>query len=112
MVLNLVLIPRWSYLGAAVATVVCESGLFVAYAMLLRQVAGRPPSWPRQASRRASVPMGAAIVAMRGSGLLVSAAVGMAVYVVAIAALAVLQTPPTTRQQPRSVMAGLVRPAT
>ena len=44
-VLNLALIPRWSYLGAAIATVVCESGLFVAYAMLLRQVAG-PPSCP------------------------------------------------------------------
>jgi hypothetical protein len=42
----------------------------------------------------------------------VSAAVGVAVYVVAIATLAVLQTPPTTRQQPRAVMAGLVRPAT
>jgi hypothetical protein len=53
--------------------------------------------------------MGAAIVAMRGSGLLVSAAVGIVVYIVAIAALAVMQTPATTRQQPRAVMAGLVR---
>ena len=112
-VLNLALIPRWSYLGAAIATVVCESGLFVTYAVLLRQVAGRSALLAAVSlPAAATVPMGAAILAMRGSGLLVSAAVGAAVYVVAIATLAVLQTPPATRQQPRAVVAGLVRPAT
>jgi O-antigen/teichoic acid export membrane protein len=111
-VLNLFLIPKWSYLGAAIATVITESGLFVAYALLLRQVAGRSDllhsvSLPGLAT----VPMGAAIVAMRGSGLLVSAAVGVAVYTVALATLALAQATGATRRRPRAVMANLVRPS-
>ena len=39
--LNLVLIPRFSIVGAAVATLVTEVGLFLAYAILLRRVVGR-----------------------------------------------------------------------
>ncbi|HJR97321.1 MAG TPA: flippase, partial [Actinomycetota bacterium] len=38
--LNLALIPRWSFFGAVVATLVTETGLFVAYAVMLRRVAG------------------------------------------------------------------------
>ena len=54
--LNCWFIPRWSYLGAAVTTVICEVGLVVAYAVLLRRVAGRSQllranGWPLLASR-------------------------------------------------------------
>jgi O-antigen/teichoic acid export membrane protein len=38
--LNLVLIPRWSFFGAVAATLVTETGLFIAYAAMLRKVAG------------------------------------------------------------------------
>jgi O-antigen/teichoic acid export membrane protein len=108
--LNLALIPRWSYLGAGIATVICESGLFLAYAVLLRQVAGRSDLVQAvSVPAAASVPMGAAIIAMNGNGLLLAAATGAVVYLAALAAVAVAQAPPTTRQQPRAVVAGLVR---
>jgi len=110
LILNLFLIPQWSYLGAAIATVITESGLLVALAVLLRQVAGhsdllRSMSLPGIAG----VPMGAAILMMRGTGLFASAAAGGLVYAVAIATLAVLGTPRASRHQPRAVMARLVR---
>ena len=38
--LNLVLIPAWSIQGAVVATLVTETGLFLAYAILLRRAVG------------------------------------------------------------------------
>jgi O-antigen/teichoic acid export membrane protein len=111
--LNLALIPRWSYLGAGIATVICESGLFLAYAVLLRQVAGRSDLVQAvSVPAAASVPMGAAIIAMNGNGLLLAAATGAVVYLAALAAVAVAQAPPTTRQQPRAVVAGLVRSTT
>ncbi len=111
-VLNLFLIPRWSYLGAAIATVITESCLFVAYGLLLRQVAGRSDLLSSLSlPGLATLPMGAAIVAMRGNGLVVSIAVGAAVYVVAIAGLAMMQATGSTRRRPRALMASLVRPA-
>jgi O-antigen/teichoic acid export membrane protein len=111
LVLNIVLIPIWSYLGAAIATVICESALLVAYAVLLRQVAG-PSDLLRSLSLPgvATIPMGVAVLATRNGGFLVSAAAGAAVYAVAVAALALLRTPRATRRRPGAVMANLVRP--
>jgi O-antigen/teichoic acid export membrane protein len=109
--LNLFLIPRWSYLGAAIATVISESSLFVTYGLLLRQVAGRSDLLSSLSlPGLATVPMGAAIVAMRGTGLVASVAVGAAVYVVALAGLAMVHATGAARHRPRALMASLVRP--
>jgi len=113
LVLNLCLIPRWSYLGAAVATVISEVSLLVVYGALLQQVAG--PAHLLQALRVptvATVPMGVAIIAMSGSGLLVSAGVGAVVYLAALAALAVGQASGVPGLRPRAAMVGLVRSTT
>ncbi len=110
LLLNLFLIPRWSYLGAAVATVISEFSLLTTYALLLREAAGRSDllrslSLPGVAT----LPMGAAIVATRGSGLLASAAIGGVVYAVAVAALALVRTPRESRNRPTAVISNLVR---
>ena len=110
LVLNLVLIPSWSYLGAAVATVVSEVSLLAAYGLLLRQVAG--PSHVLAAVRLpavATLPMGVAIMGMSGTGLLWSAVVGTAVYAVAVASLAVVRAAGAPGPRPRAAMAELVR---
>ena len=39
--LNLYFIPRWSYLGAAITTMICEIGLLATYAYIVGKVAGR-----------------------------------------------------------------------
>ncbi|SFL25673.1 flippase [Geodermatophilus ruber] len=109
--LNCWLIPRWSYLGAAVATVVCEVGLLVAYAVLLRRAAGRSEllranGWPLLAG----VPMGAAILLTAGQHVLVSAAVGAASYAAVIAALAMASVP-RDRRTPGRALTALVSPA-
>ena len=54
-VLNLYFIPRFSYLGAAMTTVVCETALLVAYTVFLRRAVGRSEVlrsnvWPLLAS--------------------------------------------------------------
>ncbi len=113
LVLNLFLIPRWSYLGAAVATVIAEVSLLVVYGLLLRQVAG--PSHVLASLKLpavATLPMGVAIMAMSGRGLLASAAVGIAVYVLAVAALAVVQAAGAPGPRSRAAMVGLVRSPT
>jgi len=111
--LNLLLIPRWSYLGAAVATVISEVTLLAVYGLLLRQVAGPSHLWQAvQLPAFATIPMGVAIVAMNGSGLLVSAAVGIAVYVLVVGALAVVRAAGSPGPRPRAAMAGLVRSVT
>jgi O-antigen/teichoic acid export membrane protein len=109
--LNVVLIPKWSYLGAGIATVICESGLLVVYAVLLRRVAGRSDLLRSLSLPTAAVvPMGAVLLATRSEGLLTSAAAGAAVYAVGVAAIAVARTPRATRRRPSSVMSSLVRP--
>ena len=109
--LNCWFIPRWSYLGAAVTTVICEAGLLVAYAVLLRRVAGaseilRANGWPLLAC----VPMAAVVLLTDEQSLLVSAAAGAAVYTVVIVALALLRAG-ADRRRPISALAALVRPA-
>lgn len=110
-VLNLYFIPRFSYLGAAVTTVICESALLVAYAVLLRRVAGRSELlrsnfWPVLAS----VPMAAVILLTREENVLVSAAAGIAVYAAAVTALALVKGA-GDRRRPAAALAALVRPA-
>lgn len=109
--LNLALIPTWSYLGAAIATVICEAVLLVGYAVLLRQVAGRSDLLRSVGLPGvATIPMGLAILGTRNGGFLVSVAAGAAVYAAAVAALALVRAPTATRRRPGAVMASLVRP--
>jgi O-antigen/teichoic acid export membrane protein len=91
--LNIFLIPRWSYLGAAIATMICETLLLLAYAAILRRVAGpselfRSNGWPLLAS----VPMAGAIMATAGLPFLVSVASGSIAYVLALAGAALLKS--------------------
>jgi len=110
--LNLYFIPRWSYLGAAVTTVVCESSLLLTYAFYLHRVAGssdllRSVSLPGAAT----IPMALAILATRDQHLLVSAFAGVAVYGMALVAIALVQDRGSIRQQPVRALVNLVRPA-
>ena len=62
--LNLYFIPRWSYLGAAITTVICETGLLVSYAFILRRAVGRSAIGEAVAiPALATLPMAVAILA-------------------------------------------------
>lgn len=109
--LNCWFIPRWSYVGAAVTTVICEVGLLVAYAVLLRRTAGRSQllranGWPLLAS----VPMAAVILLTAGQHVLVSVVAGAAVYGATVAGLALLKAGGDRRGPPSRALAVLVSP--
>ncbi|MDK3257095.1 flippase [Blastococcus capsensis] len=109
--LNLYFIPRFSYLGAAMTTVICETGLLVAYAVLLRRAAGRSELlrsqlWPVVGT----LPMAAVILLTREQHVLVSAAAGIVAYALAVAAVALVKAS-GDRRRPARVLAALVRPA-
>ena len=109
--LNLYFIPRWSYLGAAVTTVICEVLLLVAYAILLRRVAGpselvRSNGWPLLAC----VPMAGAILLTGGQHVLVSALAGVVVYAAAVAGLAFLRADADARRRPVRALTLLAQP--
>jgi O-antigen/teichoic acid export membrane protein len=110
--LNLYFIPRWSYLGAAITTVICECALLVAYAVILRRVAGpselvRSQGWPLLAC----VPMSAAILLTAGQHVLVSAVAGVVAYAAAVAGLAFLRAGTEDRRRPVRALTALVQPA-
>jgi O-antigen/teichoic acid export membrane protein len=108
--LNLYFIPRYSYLGAAITTVVCETALLVAYAVLLRRVVGRSEVlrsnvWPFLAS----VPMAAAVILTREQHVLVSAVAGIAIYAAAVTMQALMKAR-GDRLRLAAALAALVRP--
>ncbi|RBY93951.1 hypothetical protein DQ244_00830 [Blastococcus sp. TBT05-19] len=110
--LNFYFIPRFSYLGAAITTVICETALLVAYAVLLRRVAGRSElfranGWPLLAV----VPMAGAIVLTADLHVLVSLAAGLAAYGAAVALIAALRGGGVSRKRPARALAALVQPA-
>ncbi len=110
--LNLYFIPRWSYLGAAITTVVCECLLLVAYAVLLRRVAGpseliRSNGWPLLAC----VPMAGAILLTGDQHVLVTAIAGVLAYAAAVAGLAFLRAAAEDRRRPVRALAALAQPA-
>jgi O-antigen/teichoic acid export membrane protein len=109
--LNVYLIPRFSYLGAGIATVISETLLLVAYATLQRRAAGpselfRSNGWPLLAC----VPMAAAIVATRDLPFLVSAAAGFLAYAVAVAGAAAFRSRGSGGLRPVRALAALVEP--
>lgn len=109
--LNCWFIPRWSYLGAAMTTIICETGLLVAYTVLLRRASGRSQLFRSHVGPLvACLPMAAVVLLTRHEHLLVSAAAGVASYVAAVGLLAVLRSPEEARHPARALSA-LVRPA-
>lgn len=109
--LNLYFIPRWSYLGAAMTTVVCETCVLVAYALILRSAAGpselfRANGWPLLAC----LPMSAAIVLTRSQPLLVSVAVGAVAYAAGLVGIALVRARGDRRRRPARALAALVEP--
>jgi O-antigen/teichoic acid export membrane protein len=109
--LNVYFIPRFSYLGAAMTTVLCETGLLVAYAVLLRRSAGRSElvrshAWPLLAA----LPMGAVILLTAEQHVLVSAVAGVAVYAAAVLVAAMLMAG-DGRRNPAAALTELVSPA-
>ena len=110
--LNLYFIPRWSFLGAAITTVICECLLLVAYAVLLRRVAGpselvRSNGWPLLAC----VPMAGAILLTADQHVLVSAVAGVLAYAAAVAGLAFVRADAADRRRPVRALALLAQPA-
>ena len=111
--LNLYFIPTWSYLGAAITTVICESGLLVVYALFMRQAAG-PSEIIRSVSlpALASLPMALVIVATRNQHVIVSGIAGVAAYGITLLAVALVKAGPNAHQRPVRAVVGLLRPAT
>ncbi|MGZ8629912.1 MAG: flippase [Actinomycetota bacterium] len=107
--LNLILIPRWSLFGAVVATIVTETGLFAAYVLMLRRVAG--PSCLVSAvaiPAAACIPLALSVVLLSDAPLaLVIVAAGSA-YALALYAIAAIMSPGRTLR-PSSVVSAFVR---
>jgi O-antigen/teichoic acid export membrane protein len=111
--LNAWFIPRYSYLGAAVTTAITESGLFVAYALMLRRLAGRSAlASSLAAPALASLPMAALLLAFAHAPLPLLVAAGALAYAAAMVAVALASAPPGSRRRPKAALAALLsRPA-
>jgi O-antigen/teichoic acid export membrane protein len=108
--LNLYYIPRWSYLGAAITTVICETGLLATYAIILRQAVGRSALGEAVAvPALATVPMAVAILATAHQQLFVSMTAGAVAFGVAMLAIAASRVSPEMRHQPKAMWMGMVR---
>ena len=106
--LNLILIPMWSIFGAVVATLVTESWVFLAYAVLLRRVLG--PSHLLSAVAAPSlacVPLALVVTALSPAPLALLIVAGAAAYVVALIGI-VLVTMPRPDLNPRAVLASFL----
>ena len=102
--LNLILIPIWSIDGAVVATLVTESWVFLAYAVLLRRALG--PSHLLSAVAAPSlacVPLALAVTALSPAPLALLIVAGAAAYVVALIGI-VLVTMPRPDLNPRAIV--------
>lgn len=110
--LNIYFIQRWSYLGAAMTSVICETGLLIVYAIILRKVTGpseliRSNAWPLLAA----VPMALVILLTSHLPFLVSALGGALAYAVAVGAIALARATGSDRRRPARALAALVEPA-
>ena len=110
--LNIALVPRWSYLGAAWATVLTESGLLVAYAVLAQRRLGRSALL-----RGVPVPAGAGalmflvLLATGSTGLALRICYGVVAYAIAFLALVSLRHPASIRSPRRLISAYFGGPA-
>ena len=102
--LNLILIPMWSIDGAVVATLVTESWVFLAYAVLLRRALGPSHLFSAVAAPSlACVPLALAVTALSPAPLALLIVAGAAAYVVALIGI-VLVTMPRPDLNPRAIV--------
>jgi O-antigen/teichoic acid export membrane protein len=107
--LNAWFIPRWSYLGAALTTAITEAGLFAAYAVMLRRLAGPSALASSLAVPAfASLPMAGLLLALRDGPVLPVVAAGALAYAAAILAVALAAAPREARWRPRAALTALV----
>jgi O-antigen/teichoic acid export membrane protein len=110
--LNLYFIPRWSYVGTAVTTVVCESGLFIAYAVMLRRALGRSGLLEATAFPFiATLPLAAAIILTDHLHVLASAAIGTVVYILIFLFIVLLRIPHAVRRRPTRWILAYLQPS-
>jgi O-antigen/teichoic acid export membrane protein len=107
--LNLALIPSWSFFGAVVATLVTETGLFVAYAVMLRRVAGAT-CLPIAIGvpGLACLPLAGAVVVFAAAPLAVVIGIAGLAYVVALYAIVALASR-ERMLRPRAVASAFLR---
>jgi O-antigen/teichoic acid export membrane protein len=108
--LNLYFIPRWSYVGAAITTLITEGGLFVAYLVLVRRVAG--PSKLVKAIAPpvvASLPLVAVTLTMLRTPMPAPVIAGALAYGIGLIGIGVLRAGRGSRD-PRALLTALVRP--
>jgi O-antigen/teichoic acid export membrane protein len=102
--LNLILIPMWSIDGAVVATLVTESWVFLAYAVLLRRALGPSHLFSAVAAPSlACVPLALVVTALSPAPLALLIVAGAAAYVVALIGI-VLVTMPQRDLHPRAIV--------
>jgi O-antigen/teichoic acid export membrane protein len=102
--LNLILIPIWSIDGAVVATLVTESWVFLAYAVLLRRALGPSHLFSAVAAPSlACVPLALAVTALSPAPLAFVILAGAAAYVVTLIGI-VLVTMPRPDLNPRAIV--------
>jgi O-antigen/teichoic acid export membrane protein len=107
--LNLYFIPKWSYLGAAITTVICESGLLIAYSCLLRQkVGGSQLGRALAVPGLASVPLAVVVLATAGQPLVVPIVFGAAAYVASLLLIGMARAPREERHSARRVLIAMV----
>jgi len=79
--LNLVLIPRYSFLGAATATVACEGALLVAFMLYMRRSEVAPFPWQDVGKIVfAALIMGGLVFLIRGASVFIVVPAGAMVY--------------------------------
>jgi O-antigen/teichoic acid export membrane protein len=110
--LNLYFIPRWSYLGAAETTVICETGVLIAYSLILRRVTGpfefqRAHAWPALGC----IPLAGAVLLTRGHPWPLAVAAGAVAYGVAILLLALFHARASGHRSPLRALATLLEPS-
>jgi O-antigen/teichoic acid export membrane protein len=110
-VLNVVIfVPLFSFNGAAAATVVTETGLFAAYAVILTRVSGRPRiveavSLPAVAC----LPLAAAVLLTWNAPLPVAVLAGAVGYGLGMLGVAYVKAPSSARSSPREVFTSFVK---
>ena len=107
--LNFLMIPMWGIVGTAVSTLITEVGLFLAYAVLLRRVAGRSSLAPALAIPAAAcVPLPFVALALSAAPLPIAILSLAAAYCTAVLAIALARMPRPVLA-PRAIASALLQ---
>jgi O-antigen/teichoic acid export membrane protein len=104
--LNAVMIPLWSFFGAAVATLITETGLFIGYAILLRRTTATPTRVVSAMAipALACVPLAVVVVALSWAPLAIVVPAAVAVYLIGLFGIAMVMMSERP-VRPRAVLA-------